>query len=199
MKLVPPAIGPSYLARPRLQALLDEVTRKRLTVVLAGPGFGKSTLLASWAAAGNAAWYSLGPEDAQMPTLARGVIDALRLRVPVLPPELSAVTVPGSSQGATEEEGVGRAQAFAQFLAQALDEGLARELVLVLDDLDEAGTSPATGQLIASLCRQAPPRFHLVVSSRAEPRSPSSGSGDEATSSRSQARTCCSPRRRWPR
>ena len=28
VKLVPPAIGPSYLARPRLQALLDEVTRK---------------------------------------------------------------------------------------------------------------------------------------------------------------------------
>ena len=169
VKLVPPAIGPSHLARPRLQGLLDEVMRKRLTVVVAGPGFGKSTLLASWAAAGNTAWYSLGPEDAQMPTLARGVIDALRLRVPALPPELSAVTVPGSAQGATEEEGVSRAHAFAQFLAQALDEGLARELVLVLDDLDEAGTSPATGQLIASFCRQAPPRIHLVVSSRAEP------------------------------
>jgi ATP/maltotriose-dependent transcriptional regulator MalT/DNA-binding SARP family transcriptional activator len=169
VKLVPPVIGPSYLARPRLQALLEEVTRKRLTVVVAGPGFGKSTLLASWAAAGNAAWYSLGPEDAQMPTLARGLIDALRLRVPGLASELSAVMAPGSSQGAAEEEGVSRAYAFAQFLAQALEESLGRELVLVLDDLDEAKSSLATGQLIASFCRQAPSRVHIVVSSCTEP------------------------------
>jgi DNA-binding SARP family transcriptional activator/ATP/maltotriose-dependent transcriptional regulator MalT len=39
----------------------------------------------------------------------------------------------------------------------------------VLDDIDALGTSSVAGQLIASLCRQAPLRFHLVVSSRAEP------------------------------
>lgn len=143
--------------------------RKRLTVVVAGPGFGKSTLLASWAARGNAAWYSLGPEDAHMPTLARGILDALRLRVPDLPPELSAVAVPAGPQAANDEGGVSRAQAFAQFVAQTLEENLARELFLVLDDIDEFGTSSVAGDLIASLCRQAPPRFHLVVSSRAEP------------------------------
>ncbi|HTW07779.1 MAG TPA: BTAD domain-containing putative transcriptional regulator [Acidimicrobiales bacterium] len=169
VKLVPPAIGPSYLARPRLQALLSDAIRRRLTVVVAGPGFGKSTLLASWAAVSNAAWYSLGPEDAQMPALARGVIDALRLRVPLVPRELTAVTVPGGSQGATDDDSVSRAHAFAQFLAQALEENLARELFLVLDDLHDVGTSPAAGQFITSLCRQAPANFHLVVSSRVEP------------------------------
>ena len=168
VKLVPPAIGPSHLARPRLEALLGEATRKRLTVVVAGPGFGKSTLLASWAATGNVAWYSLGPEDAQMPRLARGVLDALRLRVPALPPELSAVAMPAGRASANDERGVSRAHAFAQFVAQALEDKLARELFLVLDDVDEVGISQAAGQLIALLCRQAPPKLHLVVSSRAE-------------------------------
>ena len=111
----------------------------------------KSTLLASWAATGNAAWYSLGPEDAHMPTLARGILGALRLRVLDLPPELSAVAVPAGPQAAKDESGVSRAQAFAQFVAQTLEENLARELLLVLDDIDEFGTSPVPGQLIASL------------------------------------------------
>ena len=131
VKLVPPAIGPSHLARPRLEVLLGEATSKRLTVVVAGPGFGKSTLLASWAATGNVAWYSLGPEDAQMPILARGILDALRLRVPVFPPELSAVAMPANPQAANDEGGVGRAHAFAQLVAETLEEHLARELFLV--------------------------------------------------------------------
>jgi ATP/maltotriose-dependent transcriptional regulator MalT/DNA-binding SARP family transcriptional activator len=169
VKLLPPVLGLSHISRPRLDALLEEVMRKRLTVVVAGPGFGKSTLLASWAAAGNAAWYSLGPEDAHMPTLARGILDALRLRVPHLPPELSAVAVPAGPEASKADGGVARAQAFAQFVAQTLEEKLARELFLVLDDIDEFGMSSGAAQLIASLCRQAPPRFHLVVSSRAEP------------------------------
>jgi ATP/maltotriose-dependent transcriptional regulator MalT len=54
-------------------------------------------------------------------------------------------------------------------VAQTLEDKLARELFLVLDDVDEAGISQAAGQLIALLCRQAPPKLHLVVSSRAEP------------------------------
>jgi LuxR family maltose regulon positive regulatory protein len=163
VKLVPPSIGPSHLARPRLEALLGEASRKRLTVVVAGPGFGKSTLLASWAAKGNVAWYSLGPEDAQMPRLARGILDALRLRVPVLPPELSAVAMPAGPATTNDEGGVSRAHAFAQFVAQTLEEKLARELFLVLDDVDELGISQAAGQLIALLCRQAPPKLHLVA------------------------------------
>jgi DNA-binding SARP family transcriptional activator len=143
--------------------------QRRLTVVVAGPGFGKSTLLASWAADADAAWYSLGAEDRRVSTLARGIVDALRLRAPGIPPELSgALAARGPVDGDGEDE-IGRSQAFAQFLAQALEENLSRELLVVLDDVDELDPSRATGQLIASLCRQAPPSVHLVLSSRAGP------------------------------
>jgi ATP/maltotriose-dependent transcriptional regulator MalT/DNA-binding SARP family transcriptional activator len=151
-----------------LDGLLSEVQRRRLTVVVAGPGFGKSTLTASWAAQGNVAWYCLGPEDCRMSTLARGVVDAVRLRVPMLSTELVGVLSAGGAGAAGEDEEIARAEALAQFMAQALEANLPRELVLVLDGLDEVGVSPSTGQLIDSLCRMAPPTFHLVVSSRVE-------------------------------
>jgi DNA-binding SARP family transcriptional activator/Tfp pilus assembly protein PilF len=170
VKLVPPAIGPAHMARPRLEALLDEVVTKRLTVLVAGAGFGKSTLLASWAARGNCAWYSLGPEDSHVPTLARGIVDAVRLRVPVIPLDISAALVGGGSRsGHSEDTELSRAQALAEFLARALEDNLGRELCCLLDDLDEVGLSSAAGELIASLCRQAPANFHLVISSRTEP------------------------------
>lgn len=169
VKLMPPTLGPSYVGRPRLEQLLAEVMRRRLTVVVAGPGFGKSTLLASWAADANAAWYSLGIEDGQMSTLARGIVDAVRLRAPGIPPELSSVLSAVGAAAADGDDEIGRAQAFAQFLAQALEENLSRPLLLVLDDVDEVGLSAVTGQLLASLCRQAPPNVHLVLSSRTAP------------------------------
>src|SRR5690348_7281253 len=44
-----PRSGP-VAARPRLFALLDEGARRQVTLVRAGPGWGKSTLVRSWAA-----------------------------------------------------------------------------------------------------------------------------------------------------
>ena len=163
--------GAAYLPRPRLEALVGEVLTHRLTVVAAGAGFGKSTLLASWAAQGNCAWYSLGPEDQAAQALARGIVDALRLRAPGVAVDFSAALVTGRGKPAAHDDEVEmrRAQVLAQWLAEALEQGLARELFLVLDDVDEVGLSGSAGELMASLCRQAPANFHLVLGSRMDP------------------------------
>ncbi|MCC6619313.1 MAG: LuxR family transcriptional regulator, partial [Chloroflexi bacterium] len=47
------------LRRPHLERILDEALTRRLTTVVADAGFGKSTLLASWAAARPVAWYGI--------------------------------------------------------------------------------------------------------------------------------------------
>jgi ATP/maltotriose-dependent transcriptional regulator MalT/DNA-binding SARP family transcriptional activator len=168
VKLVAPSLGPAYLRRPRLEALVSEVMSRRLTLLVAGPGFGKSTLAASWAGSCNAVWYSLGAEDRALSTLARGVVDAVRLRVPALPPELAGAYIAGGAPQ-FESDDIGRAQAFARVLAQGFQDQLSGDLLLVLDDVDEVGPSPATGQFIASLCRQAPPSLHIALSSRTDP------------------------------
>lgn len=149
------------MRRPRLEDRLDEAFGKRLTTVVAGAGFGKSTLLALWAADVECAWYTLTAEDADLPTLARGLAEAVRQRVALpLEPE------PSSTLG--EDEGA-RADAFAGALCQALEEHLSHDLLLVLDDVHELGESARSARLIESICRQAPPGLHVVLASRAEP------------------------------
>ncbi len=44
-RLLPPAIGRLHLRRPRLMDRLRASLAKRVTLVLAGPGYGKTSLL----------------------------------------------------------------------------------------------------------------------------------------------------------
>jgi hypothetical protein len=59
------------LRRARLEDLLDEAFGKRLTTVVAGPGFGKSTLVAHWMSDLDAAWYAVEIADASMSVFSR--------------------------------------------------------------------------------------------------------------------------------
>ncbi|WP_433292599.1 LuxR C-terminal-related transcriptional regulator [Actinoplanes sp. CA-030573] len=65
--------------RPRLFTLLDDGARLRVTLVQAGPGWGKTTLIRSWAEARrtNVAWLDLRPEHRDARTVVRAVGAAL--------------------------------------------------------------------------------------------------------------------------
>ena len=165
-KILPPVLPAAWVDRPELLRRLDEVGARRLTTVVAGAGFGKSTLLATWAARVHSAWYSLQPEDASLPTFLRGLIDALRLRLPNLPDELD--TVLASSLGPDTDD-LARADALAAALGEALELQLASDLVLVLDDVHELPVGGPPARLVEGLARHAPAPFHLVLSSRVEP------------------------------
>ena len=55
-KILPPPLGSATMPRAHLQYRLQEAPRRRVTSVVAGAGFGKSTLLAGWAASHEVAW-----------------------------------------------------------------------------------------------------------------------------------------------
>jgi ATP/maltotriose-dependent transcriptional regulator MalT/DNA-binding SARP family transcriptional activator len=166
-KILPAPVAPAALPRERLQARLDQALGRRVTTVIAGAGFAKSTLLAAWAQRHDVAWYTLGPEDAALSTLGPGLVDALRLRVPDLPVDLAAT--PGTARGpdASADERA-RADAFAAALSEALQERLRRPLALVLDDVHALAPDGAAMRAVEALCRQAPEALHLVLASRAE-------------------------------
>src|SRR5215207_5487063 len=166
-KILPPAVAASTLPRPHLQAQLEDAPRRRLTSVVAGAGFGKSTLLAEWAARHEVAWYTLDAGDAALSRLGRGLVDALRLRIPDLPADLAAA--PGMARGPDASADAGaRAEAFAAALSEALQERLRRPMGLVLDDLHELAADGPAMRIVEALCRQAPPGLYLVLASRAE-------------------------------
>jgi DNA-binding SARP family transcriptional activator len=167
-KVLPPALPAAWVDRPRLRSRLAEARGRRLTVVVAGAGFGKSSLLAAWAKTGSprSAWYSLRPEDRSLPTLLRGLVDALWLRLPGLPVDVSAVLA--GSLG-PESNDLVRADGFAAVLGELLEQELSNDLVLVLDDVHELPWGSPSARLVEGLCRHAPANFHLVLASRAEP------------------------------
>src|SRR3954447_321809 len=68
------------VARPRLEARLDEATLRRLTVVCAPAGSGKSFLLAAWSRSAPApvAWLALDDVERAGPPFWTAVAEALR-------------------------------------------------------------------------------------------------------------------------
>jgi len=162
-----PEAGAAFvLPRPRLERQLEGATDRRLTAVVAGAGYGKTTLLTTWAGGVEHATYSVTPADQALSHLAGGLVDALRERVPDLPADLVANLRGARGPDADED---GRAAVIAAMVCDALHRCLAGDLVLVLDGVDiiEPDTPPA--RLVEALCRQAPQQLHLVLGGRHEP------------------------------
>ena len=159
-KLNVPHTRPDHLGRSRLIQRLDQGMARELVLVCTPAGFGKSTLLADWAAGAKwpVAWLSLDPEDNDPVRFWRYVVAALdRAREGLVERLLPVLTQPGvmSSQGMVTAL-VNRLQASPD------------EFALVLDDYHLLQSRPihdGMGFLLGHL----PSRLHVVVSSRSDP------------------------------
>ena len=166
-KLAPPPSAPTLVPRPRLEGLLPNVLSRRLTIVVADAGFGKTTLLGTWSANTASAWYGATPDDRVLGTFVRGIVDALRLRVPSLPSDIAGILAGTRGPDSTDETAASRVAAAS--LAAALDGALPRSLLLVLDDVHELAGALGPTAFLESLALQAPRTLHLVLASRTEP------------------------------
>jgi DNA-binding SARP family transcriptional activator len=154
------AVTPVVVPRPLLESRLDESFGKRLTLVVADAGYGKSTLVRRWAHELVAAWYTASGRDLELSTFASGLAHALSPHAAVAADELFA-TLGGSG------DELGRAEMLAAQLCDALETSLSHDLVLVIDDAHEL-SSASSVRLVESLCRQAPETLHVVLASRHE-------------------------------
>jgi ATP/maltotriose-dependent transcriptional regulator MalT/DNA-binding SARP family transcriptional activator len=153
-----PALPATYLERPGLHQALDAGLATRPALVTAGPGWGKSTVVAAWAGGRDACWVSLDRADSSVPRLANRILRAIRRLRPDLPAELVIASMPA---------GGGRDQVRVDAVVGALCTLLAAlpddEVTLVLDGLHELPADGGAIRLVAGLCEQAPPALHLVV------------------------------------
>lgn len=155
------------ISRPRLLARLDEAAAAgRLTVLVAGAGYGKTTLLRSWTSSRPTAWVALGPDDTRPGTLARHIVDALRVPTPDLSADMLLAASRMRGYDIAEDAAV---TAVVAGMAEALDRALHRNIVLVLDDLHEIADAPESALLVDALVRHAPRSLHVVVSGRDQP------------------------------
>jgi len=194
-KLFVPRPRRGLVARPRLSERLDRGGASKLMLVSAPAGFGKTTLLAEWLAAGPAAptsqryaaWLSLEKSDNDPASFWTYVIAALQTVAPGV--GASALTLLQEPQPVP----------ITTVLTPLLNDlgAIASDLVLVLDDyhvIDAREVQDGMEFLLDHL----PPQLHLVIASRADPALPLSrlrGRGDLVEvrgSSRSAPPTCAS-------
>jgi LuxR family maltose regulon positive regulatory protein len=155
-----PRLRPDFLPRSHLVGRLEEATTRECVLVSTPAGFGKTTLLASWArsAARPVAWLSLDGDDNDPVRFWRYVVSALERVQPGLGGQaLALLDAP--------------AQPTPKAVVTALVNELAArpgELVLVLDDyhLIESHT---VHDSLAFLLDHLSPGMHVVISSRSDP------------------------------
>lgn len=161
-KLRPPQLRPALVARPRLTRRLEREAVRRLTLVCAPAGFGKTTLLSEWLETGgrdrSTAWVSVDDRDNDPAHFVSGLMAALS----AVHPEIGESAL-AAMRGPTPL----RAEAIATCLVNDLA-GLSGEVVVVLDDYHVVEAEPVH-EVVAFLLDHLPPHVHLVISSRVEP------------------------------
>ena len=157
----------AIVARPRLDERLGDLLTRRLAVVTGAAGYGKSTLVAAWAAGlgdnVTVAWCALEPEAGELRVLVEQVGRALDQAI-----DLQANLASAADRATTrnEADAIARAEGIAALLCDSLEAKLDVPLVLVVDDLHEiAGSDPAV-RFIEAVVRGAPPDLHMVLTSR---------------------------------
>lgn len=154
-----PALPPRAVARPGLDARLDEATRRRVTFVVAGPGWGKTTAAAAWARSrlGTVvAWLTLEAHDDSPAAFWSEVLEALRVAgaVPAGHP-LDDLRVPSRVS-----------PALVRRLLRGVEQ-LPTPVVLVLDDFQVLTSADVLGA-VGDLLRYPLP-LQLVLLTRADP------------------------------
>ena len=176
-KLYIPPPRPRAVSRPRLIERLDEglAAGRRLTLISAAAGFGKTTLASEWMAAltlapgpapapaargkhWKVAWLSLDEGDNDPGRFLTYLIAALQTAAPgVGGGTLAALAAP---QPPSQEA----------LLTALLDDLAAfpHDLLLVLDDY-HAVESPDVDRAVAFLLEYLPPPMHLAIATREDP------------------------------
>src|SRR4051812_10907701 len=95
-KLYVPPPRAKLVGRPRLVAQLNEGLHRKLTLISAPAGFGKTTLVSEWLAVGNqqVAWLSLDEEDSDPTRFLTSFVAALRTVLPHIGEDVLAMLQP---------------------------------------------------------------------------------------------------------
>jgi len=159
-KLYRPQIPENLVARPKLLEHLHSRRQRRLTLVSAPAGYGKTTLVSSWLEEGDwpCAWLSLDEYDDDRVTFLSYFIAAIQTICPDVGQEtqalLKAPSLPPSPM-------------LARSLIAELDQ-IDLPFVFVLDDYHFIHQT-AIHELLTELLRHPPQSLHLVITTRSEP------------------------------
>ena len=162
-KLQPPQHGVTLVARPRLQAIVDDAVRRHQVTLIAAPAGSGKTILASTLTQSDlpTAWVALDATDDDLPVFVALLAAALRHW---LQDEGQAIlsflqTVPNIHEKTAQ---------LATILVNNLSLTPGSPFILILDDY-HAITDPAIHQYLAYLLDYLPPSLRLLIATRHDP------------------------------
>ena len=163
-KLRPPLPHPEHLDRPDLLKVLEDAYGRRLTLVSAPAGYGKTILLSQWCRAQEAgshfAWVSLDEQDNDLVRLWRHIVEAVREAAPDQgfgADVLAAISSVG-------QHGV---ETILPKLVNELAE-IGGRTAVVLDDY-QVLTEQRCHELVDYFLEHIPDNAHLCIASRSDP------------------------------
>ncbi|HLX57356.1 MAG TPA: AAA family ATPase, partial [Ktedonobacteraceae bacterium] len=162
-KLYLPRLRPNVVSRPRLIERLNEGLHRKLTLIAAPAGFGKTTLLSAWVEGIErpTAWLSLDAGENDPILFLTYLVAALQTIAPTIGEGVLGV-LQSSPPPPTEA-----------ILVALLNEitRLPDHFVLVLDDYHVIDARPVDVAL-TYLVEHLPPQMHLVIATREDPQLP---------------------------
>jgi LuxR family transcriptional regulator, maltose regulon positive regulatory protein len=165
-KVVPPHLPVDLIGRPRLIGLAKRAASKRLTVIKAPAGFGKTSLAVIWldrlrANGAQVAWLSLDAEDDEPARFLNYLAHALRH---------ACGNVGAAAISLTADAAFVPPHAVVSTLINELVE-VDDEVVLFLDDYHLVSL-PVVHDAMSFFIEKAPPHVHVVLCSRTDPSLP---------------------------
>ncbi len=159
-KLFIPTPRPKIVTRQRLIDRVTDGVHRKLTLVSAPAGYGKTTLVSEWASGCGfpAAWYSLDDGDTDPARFLRYFIRAIQM------------ACPGTGQGILGLLDSPQPPAVDNLLLALINEisSLERKVILVLDDYHLISSGPAN-EIMKFFLEHQPAKIHLVITTREDP------------------------------
>jgi len=162
-KYLIPGRRPALLRRPRLLDFLYEHLDRKLILVSAPAGYGKTSLLAEFAHDVDlpVCWYSLDRSDRDLRVFMEYLLAAIRQRFPGFGRRTLELL-----EGAERTTDV---DALVGILVNEIHEEIADYFIIILDDYNLVNPSEAVNYFLGSLLQRLPENCHLIIASRTIP------------------------------
>jgi LuxR family maltose regulon positive regulatory protein len=152
-----PSVPQLTVERERLLRQIQLVIHHKITLIVAPPGYGKTTLVAQFARQTNypVVWHLLEERERDIPNLVEHCLNSLS----TLTIDLKSLQVPN---GLAPSE-------LALFVSDQLRSSIESDFVYVMDDIHHLLGTPGAEKWLQTFVTNIPPKCHLVLMGRALP------------------------------
>jgi len=166
-KILVPKKRTGLFHRPRLVDFIHDNTERKLILISAAAGYGKTSLLIDFAHDTDlpVCWYTLDETDRDPRTLLEYLVATIRQRFPQFGERTRAILRGG---GAFAEN----LQALVATLVNEIHETIPEYFVLILDDYHLVGDSKPIESFFDLFLRYLPENCHIILASRTMPKLP---------------------------